>query len=54
MEIWKCEAEGDVVYIQAENLAGAQARFKKVIGYVPLSILKWTKIDALPKGEEYL
>ena len=52
MLTWKVEAEGDTVYVQAENIEQAKARFEKSFGGIPEDLVKWTQIDALPKGEE--
>jgi hypothetical protein len=54
MEIWKVEACGDVVYINAENLTGAKVTLKAIMGEIPASLLKWTKVEELPEGEEFL
>jgi hypothetical protein len=54
MKIFKCEAEGDVVYVQAKNLWTAQDRFTSFMGEVPSGLLTWTEVDKLPKGEEFL
>lgn len=54
MEIWKVEAEGDTLYIHANNQHDASQQLKHAMGPIPASLLTWTKIDALPEGEEYL
>jgi hypothetical protein len=52
--IFKVEAEGDVVYIEAEDKKAATARLTEVMGPIPASLLKWSSVDKLPKGEELL
>jgi len=52
--IFKCEAEGDVVYFQARDLEDAKAQLKQKMGDIPESLLKWTKVDMLPEGEEFM
>ena len=55
MKTYKCEAMGDVVYIQADDLLSAKARFTEVMGDdVPESMLTWSEVESLPDGEEYL
>jgi hypothetical protein len=50
--IWKVEAQGDTVYIEAETLDEAEERFKYAFGYVPKHLVTWTIIEELPEGEE--
>lgn len=52
--IFKVEAEGDTVYIEAEDKKAAQARLTEVMGPIPASLLKWSSVEKLPKGEELL
>lgn len=54
MKIWKCEAMGDVIYIQAADKAAARARLFEVMGPMPDSILSWSEVKTLPEGEEFL
>ncbi len=52
--IYKVEAEGDVVYIEAVDKKAAEARLIEVMGPIPKSLLKWGTVSKLPKGEELL
>jgi 2-methylisocitrate lyase-like PEP mutase family enzyme len=52
--IFRVEAEGDTVYIEAEDKKAAIARLTEVMGPIPASMLKWGTVDKLPKGEELL
>lgn len=52
--IFKCEAEGDVVFIEAVDKSAAEAKLNEVMGSIPASMLKWSTVAKLPKGEEFL
>ena len=52
--IFKVEAEGDTVYIEAVDKETALARLTEVMGPIPKSLLKWSSVSKLPKGEEFL
>lgn len=54
MMIFKCSAEGDEVFIKADNLAAAKFRFKEFMGDVPQSLLKWEVVEFAPEGTEFL
>lgn len=54
MMIFRCTAEGDELFIKADNLSAARARFKEFMGDVPQSLLKWEVVDAAPEGTEFL
>jgi len=54
MSIYKVTAEGDNLYIEAETLEAAKAKFTHEMGDVPESLLTWTQVDALPDDEEFL
>jgi len=54
MQIWKVEAEGDTLYIEAEDFQAANDRFEKFMGIMPQSLLAWTQVEKLPEGEEFL
>ncbi len=54
MKIWKCEAAGDTVYIEATSLDAARKHLFAMMGTIPESMLKWTEVKKLPKGEEFL
>jgi len=53
-KIFKVEAEGDTMYINADNLDQAKYRLLKMVGPIPESLLTWTEVSELPKGEEFL
>ena len=50
--IWKVEAEGDYVYVEAETIDQAEAKFERSFGKVPRHLVTWTECDSLPEGEE--
>ncbi len=52
--IFKVEAEGDTVYIEAVDKDEAKARLTEIMGPIPASLLKWSTVAKLPKGEELL
>lgn len=54
MLIWKCDAQGDTVYIEAFTQAQARTRLVEVMGDIPESLLAWSTVDKLPKGEVFL
>jgi len=54
MSIYKVEAQGDVVYIEAGTLESAKGQFFEKIGHVPASMLTFTEVDELPEDEEFL
>jgi hypothetical protein len=54
MEIFQCNAQGDVFYILAEDLADAQDRLIAVLGNISTQFLQWKEVDTLPEGEEFL
>lgn len=54
MKIFKIEAEGDVVYIRADDQDSARIRLTAAMGPIPESLLTWTEVKKLPPGEEYL
>lgn len=54
MKIWKVEAEGDTLYIEADNFQAANDRLEKFMGIIPESLLKWAEVKELPEGEELL
>lgn len=51
MAIYKVEAEGDVVYIDAESEDAAFAYLTQKIGDVPRSLCTLTVVDELPADE---
>lgn len=52
--IFKIEAQGDTVYIQAADKDAAYDRLTEVMGGIPRSMLKFTEVPELPEGEELL
>lgn len=48
------EAEGDTMYINADDLTQAKARLLKMVGPMPVHILTWSEVTELPEGEEFL
>lgn len=54
VKIFQVEAEGDTMYIQAEDKQAAQARFTEKIGDIQVELLDWKVVDSLPDGEEFL
>lgn len=54
MSIYKIEAEGDTVYLKADNEQAAKDKLTKLFGWVPESLLTITKVSKLPKGEKFL
>lgn len=53
-KIFKVEAEGDTVYIQAPDKSSARERLFKFTGEIPDSWLTWSEVDSLPEGEAFL
>jgi hypothetical protein len=55
MKIFKIDAQGDTVYVQAESEADALKRLDAAgMGEIPRSMLTLTVVKALPKDEEFL
>jgi len=53
-KIYKCEAEGDTVYIQARSEQEAREILFSKMGEIPDSLLDWSTVEKLPEGEEFL
>jgi hypothetical protein len=53
-KIFKVVAEGDTLYIQAVDKASAGEYLREIMGDIPESLLKWSTVEKLPKGEEFL
>ncbi len=53
-KIFKVEAQGDTLYIQAPTQEDAHIQLSEKIGYIPESLLVWSEVKKLPKGEEFL
>lgn len=54
MAIFKVDAEGDTLYIEAETQVDAALQLTQKVGPIPASMLTWTEVDALPDGEVLL
>lgn len=54
LKIFKVQAEGDTMYIQAPTLQDARNKLKDKCGPIPESLLTWTRVDNLPEDEEFL
>lgn len=54
MKIFKVEACGDVLYIKAPHQSDALRKLEEKMGPIPSSLLKWSEVKKLPKGEEFL
>ena len=44
LNIWKVEAEGDTLYVEAVSLDNAKHIFRDQIGDMPDGFAKWTKL----------
>jgi hypothetical protein len=54
MKIFKVEAQGDTLYIQANHQSDALRQLEEFSGPIPSSLLTWSEVKKLPKGEEFL
>lgn len=54
MSIYKVDAIGDTMYIQAESQEEAQEKLFETTGEIPEGLLSWSIVNKLPKGEELL
>jgi hypothetical protein len=54
MKIFKVEAQGDTLYIRANHQSDALRQLEEFSGPIPASLLKWSEVDKLPSGEEFL
>ena len=52
--IFKCDAQGDTVYIEAVSEQEAEQILFKKLGRVPRRLLRWSQVEDLPEGEELL
>jgi len=52
--IYKIEAEGDTIYVEADNRQQALERLTEFCGPIPEQLLTITTVKKLPKGEELL
>jgi hypothetical protein len=53
-KIFKVEAQGDTLYIQAPTQEDAKIELSEKIGYIPECLLTWSEVKKLPKGEQFL
>jgi len=53
-KIFRCEAQGDELYIHATSLDHALERLLEVMGYIPPQLLTWREVKRLPKGKVFL
>jgi len=49
---WKVEAQGDTVYVEADDIDQAEKKFFNSFGAIPPKLVTWTPVEELPKGEE--
>lgn len=49
--IFKADAMGDIMYIGAKDQAEAARKLQDVCGPIPKSMIDWSEVDSLPKGE---
>lgn len=54
LKIFKVEAQGDVLYIQANHQSDALRQLEESMGPIPSSLLTWSEVVKLPEGEEFL
>jgi len=55
MKIFKCEAQGDTMYFNADTVDAARVRLIEVMGdQIPEELLTWTEVSEVPDGEEAL
>lgn len=51
MKIFKCEAQGDTIYIKAASIDEALSRLIEYMGSgIPEELLTWTEVDKIPDG----
>ena len=54
MKIFKVEAQGDILYIRASHQSDALRQLEEFSGPIPSSLLTWSEVIKLPKGEKFL
>ena len=54
LKIFKVEAEGDEMYIQAADKEHARLRLFEFTGPIPENLLSWSEVDVLSEGQEFL
>lgn len=54
LQIYKIDAQGDTIYIEALSESDAVSRLMQVMGHIPRSLLTLAVVKELPDGEELL
>ena len=54
MSIFKVVAQGDTMYIEAENQETAAEKLRTVCGEIPDHLLDWSEVAEAPEGETIL
>jgi hypothetical protein len=54
MPIFKVEAQGDTIYIEADTKLEAENDLVDFAGDIPPELLTWTENVELPEGEEVI
>lgn len=53
-KIFKVEAQGDTLYLYANNERIAKERLFSIMGPIPENLLTFTQVDAAPDDEEVM
>jgi hypothetical protein len=53
MKVFKIEAQGDTIYIQAGTYQEALDKMFQITGPIPLHLMSYKILDELPNGEEF-
>lgn len=53
-QLFKIDAQGDIVYLLASSQEEAQRKFFEIRGEIPASLLTFSTVRHLPLGEEIL
>lgn len=53
-KLFKVEAQGDVMYVQAADRETAQEILFRLTGPMPPALLSWKEVDKAPAGEKIL
>lgn len=53
-KIFKAVAQGDTVYIQADDQMHAAGILFEKFGPIPRGMVEWSEVDRLPDGEGFL
>lgn len=54
MTIFKALAEDDFIYVEAENHEAAHKVICEKIGFVPMAMIVWQAVDAVPDGDQLI